>query len=133
MSETDQGTPPPAQPGAPPPATPIGSFDFNRPTIIGLLYAGSLLTGVSGLIGLVLAYVWKNEPHELWEATHYTYLIRTFWYGLAGCVLAMLTFIIAIGFVILTITCIWMLVRTVLSLVKAQQRAAMPDPQTLLF
>lgn len=133
MSDTDQGTPLPPQPAGPPPATPVGGFDFNRPTIIGLLYAGSLLTGVSGLIGLVLAYVWKGEPHEPWEATHYTYLIRTFWFGLAGCVLGALTLIILIGFVIMTITCIWMLIRTVLSLVKAQQRAAMPDPQTFLF
>ena len=134
MSEVAHSTRQPAnEPGVPPPATPIGSFDFNRPTIIGLLYAGSLLTGISGLIGLVLAYVWKSEPHEPWEATHYTYLIRTFWFGLAGSVLGALTTLILIGFVILLMVCIWMIVRTVMSLVKAQQRAPMPDPQTLLF
>ncbi|WP_246047644.1 hypothetical protein [Hankyongella ginsenosidimutans] len=45
-----------------PSATPTGNFELNRPTIVGLLYAGSYLTGLSGLIGLVLAYVWKGNP-----------------------------------------------------------------------
>lgn len=113
-------------------ATPTGGFDFNRPTIIGLLFVGSYLTGISGLIGLVLAYVWKSEPHQPWEATHYTYLIRTFWLALAAIFIGIITLIIGIGFLILFAVGIWALVRVILSLVKAQQRAPMPDPMTLL-
>src|SRR3546814_8368095 len=49
----------------PPPATSTNaSFDLNRPTIVALLYLASFLTGITALIGLVLAYIWKNEPHE---------------------------------------------------------------------
>lgn len=128
----DEQQPTQPDPTQRPSATPVGSFDFNRPTIVGLLYLGSLLTGVSGIVGLVLAYVWKNEPHEPWEATHYTYLIRTFWFGLAGAMLGILTMIVLIGFPILLAVCIWMMVRSVMSLVKAQQRAPLPDPLTLL-
>ena len=115
-----------------PEATPTGGFDFNRPTIIGLLFVGSYLTGISCLIGLVLAYVWKSEPHQPWEATHYTYLIRTFWLALAAIFIGIITLIIGIGFLILFAVGIWALVRVILSLVKAQQRAPMPDPMTLL-
>lgn len=120
-------------PASRPPATPVGGFDFNRPTIIALLYLGSMITGVSGIIGVILAYIWKGEPHEPWEATHYTYLIRTFWFGFAGSVLGALTTLILIGFLILLAVGIWVLVRSAVSLMKAQQRAAMPDPQTLLI
>lgn len=129
---TEPDLPPQMPPPAPPSATPVGGFDFNRPTIVGLLYAGSLITGVSGLVGLVLAYVWRGEPHEAWEETHYVYLVRTFWLALAASVLGVLTLIIGVGFLILLATCVWVLVRTVLSLVKAQQRAPMPDPRTFL-
>ena len=115
-----------------PEATPTGGFGFNRPTIIGLLFVGSYLTGISGLIGLVLAYVWKSEPHQPWVATHYTYLIRTFWLALAAIFIGIITLIIGIGFLILFAVGIWALVRVILSLVKAQQRAPMPDPMTLL-
>ncbi|MBB6123914.1 DUF4870 family protein [Sphingobium subterraneum] len=123
-------TPPPL--AEHPAATPAPGFEFNRPTIIGLLYVGAYITGISGIIGLVLAYVWKGEPHEPWEATHYTYLIRTFWIGLLGVFLGVLTLIVGIGFLILAGLCIWTLVRIVLSLVNAQKRAPMPNPQTWL-
>lgn len=115
-------------------ATPVaGGFEFNRPTIIGLLYAGSYITGLSGLIGLVLAYVWRSEPHEPWEATHYSYLIRTFWLSIAAVIIGVVTLIVGVGFVILGLIGLWALVRIVLSLVNAQKRAPMPNPETLLF
>src|SRR3546814_3246727 len=62
-SMTDSVTPPATSTNA--------SFDLNRPTIVALLYLASFLTGITALIGLVLAYVWKNEPHEPWEPSHY--------------------------------------------------------------
>ena len=116
-----------------PSATPAGNFELNRPTIVGLLYAGSYLTGLSGLIGLVLAYVWKGEPHEPWEATHYTYLIRSFWIGLAAIIVGVFTMLIGIGFLLFGGAGIWFLVRLVLSLVNAQKRQPMPNPETYLF
>jgi uncharacterized membrane protein len=117
-----------------PPATPTPTgFDFNRPTIIGLLYAGSYFTAFTGIIGLVLCYVWRNEPHEPWEATHYSYNIRTFWIGLVVGIIGFITLIIGIGFLILLALFVWTLVRIVLSIVNAQKRAPMPNPETLFF
>jgi uncharacterized membrane protein len=102
--------------------------DDNRP-----LYAASFLVGITGIVGLVLAYVWKGEPHEPWEETHYIYLIRTFWIGLAGVVIGTVLTVVLIGFLILLATALWVIVRTVMSLVNAQKRAAMPNPAALLF
>jgi uncharacterized membrane protein len=116
-----------------PPATPAGSFDFNRPTIISLLYLASFITGITGIIGVVLAFVWKGEAHEPWEATHYTYLINTFWIGLAGSVLGFLLMIVLIGFLIWMATAALVIVRIVLSLVAAQRRTAMPNPGSLAW
>ncbi len=117
-----------------PPATPAsGGFDFNRPTIVGLLYLGSYFTGISGIIGIVLAYVWRGETSEPWEATHYTYHIRTFWLSVVAAFIGVLTLIVGIGFIILGLIGIWALIRIILSLVNAQKRAAMPNPETLFF
>ena len=112
---------------------PPSSFELNRPTIIGLLYAASYLTAVTGIIGLVLAYVWRGESHEAWEASHYTYQIRTFWIGLVAGVVGFITIIVGIGFLILAALFIWSLVRVVLSLINAQKRMPMPEPRTLFF
>ena len=134
----DQGRPiPPArEPVTPSPATPPAtapSFDFNRPTIISLLYLSSCVLGFTGLIGLVLGYVWKGEPHEPWEDSHYTYLIRTFWIGLLGIAVSVILTIVLIGIFTGIAVGIWILVRSVMSLLKAQKREAMPDPQTWLI
>lgn len=122
------------EPAQRPESTPVaGAFDMNRPTIVGLLYLASWLTGITGIVGVVLAYVWRGEEHQPWEATHYTYLIRTFWIGLAGSVIGFVLMIVLIGFPILLAVAIWVLVRSIMSLINAQKRAPMPDPQTLLI
>jgi uncharacterized membrane protein len=138
MSDTDQpGLAPRAEleGGAPAPnpaAQPASSFDFNHPTIISLLYLASMVLGVTSIVGVVLAYVWKGESHEAWEASHYDYLIRTFWIGLIGAVVSVLLFIVVIGFLLLVAVGVLVVVRCVLSLVNAQKRMPMPNPETWL-
>ena len=114
-----------------PPAN--NGFDLNQPTIISLLYLGSYFTGFSGLIGIVLAHVWQGENQDSWAASHFTYLIRTFWFGLLGFLIGGVLTIVLIGILILPAVGIWVLVRTVMSLLKAQKQEPMPDPETLLF
>jgi uncharacterized membrane protein len=108
-------------------------FDANRPTIIALLYLASFVTGITGLIGIVLAHVWQGEPEEGWMASHYSYLIRTFWFAFLAGIVATLLSVVLIGLFLFPIIAIWFGVRSVMSLMKAQKREPMPDPQTLLF
>lgn len=127
-------------------------FEFNRPTVISLLYLANFFTGFSVFVGLILAFVWKNEPHEPWEATHHTYLIRTFWIPfvvlIAGLILALgLLGVMAaaevpdsfwgagfgIFLLIFPALAIWFGVRCILSLIRAQNHDPMPRPKTWLF
>ena len=130
MSEQDLSGVPQPSPTTPP--TTDSGFRFNRPTIISLLYLSTPLLGISGLIGLVLAYVWRNEPHEDWEASHYAYLIRTFWIALAACAIGILLALVLVGFLLLLAVPVLVIVRCVLSLVNAQKQAPMPNPLTLI-
>ena len=109
-----------------------GTFEFNNPTIISLLYLSSFVLGVTGIVGVVLAYVWKNETAEEWEVSHFQYLINTFWIGLVGGVISVLLMIVLIGFLLLVAVGVLVIVRSVLSLINAQKRAPMPNPSTLL-
>jgi uncharacterized membrane protein len=110
-----------------PPAT-TGGFDFNQPTIISLLYLLSFVTGVSGIVGVVLAYVWKGEPKAAWEVSHYSYLIRTFWIWVIGTVIGVILVAVLIGIPILLAVSVLVIVRCVLSLLNAQKQQPMPDP-----
>jgi uncharacterized membrane protein len=126
----DREQPPQAQEPGRPPASAEG-FDFNRPTIISLLYLVSFLgIGVTSIIGVVLGYIWKGEPHEAWETSHYQYLIRTFWIGLLGGIVSALLIVALIGMVLLPAVFLWIIVRCVKSTLAAQKREPMPDPET---
>ena len=114
------------------PSSEVAGFAFNRPTIISLLYLASPLLGVTAIIGVVLAYVWRGEPHEKWESSHYTYAIYTFWLALIGTVISLVLMLALIGFLTIIAVGVLALVRSVLSLVNAQRREAMPSPQTWL-
>lgn len=39
-------------------------FDFNYPTIVAILYIASFIVGVTGLIGVILCYIWRGEQKE---------------------------------------------------------------------
>lgn len=134
MNETsdEQQPPEPASPGAQPPATAQG-FDLNHPTIVSLCYLASFVVGFTSIVGLVLAYIWKGEPHEGWEDSHYQYLIRTFWIGLLGGVVSVVLMMVVIGVFLMVAVVVWMIVRSVKSLLAAQRREPMPDPETWLF
>lgn len=116
--------------GGPPTSS---GFDFNQPTVIALLYLLSFATGITGLIGIVLAHVWQGDNREAWAESHFSYLIRTFWIGLAASVIAGLLSFVLIGFLLFPVIAVWVGVRSILSLVKAQKREPMPDPATLFF
>jgi uncharacterized membrane protein len=119
--------------GGGPPSGSGGGFDLNRPTIISLCYLGGIITGISALVGIVLAHVWKGEGDAGWMTSHYTYLIRTFWIGLLGSIVSAVLMVVLIGFLTIIAVSLWVLVRSVLSLLKAQNQEPMPDPETLLF
>ena len=126
-----------AKPAAPPQASgpaaaPAASFDFNHPTIISLLYLASFLTGITGIVGVVLAYVWKGEPQGEWEASHYQYLINTFWLGFFGTIVSVILMLLLIGFLLIWAVIALVVVRCVLSLLNAQKKAPMPNPGTWL-
>ncbi|MFN3592737.1 MAG: DUF4870 family protein [Thermaurantiacus sp.] len=113
--------------------TQTSGFDFNHPTVVSLLYLGGFITGVSAIVGLILAYVWKGEPHAGWEESHFQYLIRTFWIALGASVIAGILAVILIGFLLFPLIAIWFIVRCVKALLAAQKREPMPDPTTWMF
>lgn len=134
---------------------PDGTFELNRPTLVALLYLGTYFTGITAFVGVVLAYVWRRDAAE-WEATHYRYLIRTFWIALlvaaigcgmlssiiwmigdrpgpsgGGALLVIVAFVLATP--VLLADAVWIGVRCVLSIVNAMQKRPMPRPGAWLI
>jgi uncharacterized membrane protein len=116
------------------PAT-TNDFQMNRPTIISLLYVGSFLAGVTSIIGVILSYVWKNEPHEAWEDSHYRYHIRTFWMGFVWSLVALVGSIVTLfllAWVLFPLVALWFAARAVKSLLAAQKQEPVANVETWL-
>jgi uncharacterized membrane protein len=52
------------------------------------------LMGLLGIAGVVVCYVKRDEAAGTWVASHFTWLIRTFWYSLLWGVLGGIVFVL---------------------------------------
>lgn len=100
--------------------------------IIYVLYLASFFIGITGLIGLVMAYINRGKS-EAWIESHYTWLIRTFWIGLLGAVISMVLMLVAIGVVLAIAVAVWIIVRCVIGLQKVSRGEAIADPNSWLI
>ena len=91
------------------------------------------MTGITGIVGVVLAYAWRSEPKAAWEVSHYEYLIRTFWIFFVGTIVGVILIFALIGLLILPAVTVLVVVRCVLSLLAAQKHEPMSNPQSWLI
>ena len=123
MSDTQAPVP------APPPsvitATLIVYGLFGAAAVVEIFAHGfppiAPLGGVVGIIGIILAYVKRGEAAGTWLASHYRWLIRTFWFSLMWGVIGMILFLtlalvligLLIGPIVWIATSIWVLYRLI--------------------
>ncbi len=121
----------------------------NRPFIVAALYLASFFLPVLIVVGVPLAFIFRREPSEDWEVSHYRYLTRTFFLALGTFVLVLVLFVLGLVIFgetdVVAIPALLLLlplamvglaqfgVRSVMSLSRAVARQEMPRPDTLLF
>lgn len=94
--------------------------------IVYILYLVGLVTGITIIIGLVMAYIYRDESPE-WLRTHYTAQIRLFWIGLLySCIAGLLLFVL-IGFLLYVVIAVWWIIRCIKGLKHLDQKGAYPD------
>lgn len=100
--------------------------------IIYILYLVGLATGITALVGVVLAYVKRDEGPE-WLRTHYRFQIRTFWIGLLYCVLGGILSMVLIGFLVLLFWAVWLIIRVIKGFKHLELREPVPNLETWMF
>jgi uncharacterized membrane protein len=121
----------------------------NRPFIVATLYLASFFLPILIVVGVPLAFIFRREPAEEWEASHYRYLTRTFWIALGLFVLLAVLFVVGLLIFgetdVVAIPALLLLlplglaamaqfgIRSIMSLSRAVARQPMPNPDTLLF
>ena len=93
----------------------------NYVFIAYVTYAVGLLILFTPVIGVILAFIKRDEAQGSIYASHIDYLIKTFWVSLIGLLLGRLTILILIGWLILLVTAIWFIYRVVVGLIKLNE------------
>lgn len=87
-----------------------------------LLYAayGSLLLtgGVGVLVGVIMTYILRGDMRGTPAFDHTTLLLRTFWFGLLGCLIAVPLLLVLIGWPLLLALAVWYHYRLIAGAVK---------------
>jgi uncharacterized membrane protein len=79
----------------------------------------AFLTGWPSIIAVILNYVKRGEARGTWLASHFTWQIRTFWYGMLWAALCVLSLLLTLGLAIfviwlpLVILTVWFIYRIV--------------------
>ncbi|HAI97299.1 MAG: hypothetical protein CL866_04535 [Cycloclasticus sp.] len=100
--------------------------------VVYILYLVGIIFGLTGIIGVVMAYINKREAPD-WLQTHYQFQIRTFWIGLLYVLIGMILSIILIGYLVLLFWVVWLVIRCVKGMKSLDQKEAHPDPAGWLF
>jgi uncharacterized membrane protein len=97
--------------------------------VIYILYLAGLVIGVTGIVGIVLAYINRGKAGGFVES-HYTFLIRTFWIGLLYALISVVLMFVIIGFLLMFAVAVWFIARCILGLQALQRGAAVKNPES---
>jgi len=100
--------------------------------VIYILLIVGTIVGFTGIIGLIMAYVFKDESND-WIQTHYQFQIRTYWIGLFYTAAGILTLNIGLGYPILLFTFIWVVVRCAKGLKQLENNQAVRNLESWFF
>jgi len=100
--------------------------------VIYILLLISTIVGVTGIIALIMAYVFKDGSTD-WLQTHYRFQIRTYWIGLLYIVIGFFTITINIGYFILMFAFVWMVVRCAKGLKQLESEQPVNNLESWFF
>lgn len=100
------------------PATNTSKQHRTLTWIIYGLYAASFVLGITSIVAIILNYIKRDSVAGTVYASHFSWQIRTFWIGLAGMVLAVVTLFIVIGWPVAIATIVWVVYRLVMGAVR---------------
>ena len=136
MAEFPAPVPTPgAAAGSPPISAALLAYAlFGTAAVIALVSSGfhfiAPLMGLVGIIGLIVAYVKRGDAQGTWVASHFTWLIRTFWFsflwGVVGVVFAITIIGLVVAIPVWAVASIWVIYRVIRGYLLFKESKAIP-------
>jgi uncharacterized membrane protein len=100
--------------------------------IVYVLYLVGFAVGLTAIAGVVMAHVSRDQAED-WVKTHFSFQIRTFWYGFGMLVLGVILAFVLIGYLVLLFWFVWTLVRCIKGILALNDNRPIANPASLLF
>ena len=78
----------------------------------GLAVPAPLLT-ILGVAAVIVCYVKRDDAAGTWVASHFTWLIRTFWWSLLWGIIGWVLYLLLIGVLVWLAAAIWVIYRVI--------------------
>lgn len=100
--------------------------------LVYILYLAGLVFGITGIIGVIMAYINKSDAPE-WLQRHYQFQIRTFWIGFLYLVIGSILSLVIIGWFVILFWVVWLIIRCVKGMKALDMKQAPANVTGWLF
>jgi len=95
--------------------------------LIYILYLASIIVGITGLVGVIMAYVGKGEADQV-TLSHYQNQIGIFWKSFLFFVVSFFLMFILIGFITFLVALVWYIMRNIKGMQALGRGEAIANP-----
>ncbi len=81
--------------------------------VVYALQAAGFFVGLTWIVAVVINYVKRDDVRGTWLESHFTWQIRTFWWGLLWAVVGGILVLVVVGFAVLFADAVWIIYRIV--------------------
>jgi len=94
----------------------------NIATAVYALQAAGFLSGITWLIAIIVDYVKRDDARGSWLESHFSWQIRTFWWGLLWGVIGGVLLLVLVGYLVLVANAVWIIYRIVKGWLRLAER-----------
>jgi len=106
---------------------PAASDSLRQLTLVTyILYALSPFVGVTAIVAIIINYIKRDDARGTLYESHFSWQIRTFWWGLLWTVVGGALIFVLVGFAVLAANGIWMIYRVVRGFLNWNDGKPMP-------
>jgi uncharacterized membrane protein len=92
-----------------------------------ILYAVSAFVGLTAIVAIIINYIKRDDTRGTLYESHFTWQIRTFWWGLLWATVGFCTiWVLGLGFLVICANSIWLIYRVVRGFLNWNDSKAMP-------
>jgi len=95
-------------------------------TVVYALQAAGFFVGITWIVAIVIDYVKRDDARGTWLESHFSWQMRTFWWGLLWGIVGGILLLVLVGYFVLLATAVWIIYRIVKGWLNLAENKPLP-------